>query len=302
MKKILEKITFFNEAKFIRNIEEGWSYDEKYLYLINNRKCIVRVRKSTMESYERKVRIFEELNSVDTAIPQIVFSDYIDGYQIVVLEWLEGKPLLDNISEFSKEEQYQLGLSAGRALRLIHSTNAPSNEILWENRFSSKIERVLNSYVGEYSFEGDHYLIDYIDRHKHLLKGIKSVLQHGDFHMGNMIVNGNEISIIDLDRSDYGCPIEEYNRFYFTSKASKYFALGQVTGYAIDNLEEFFELMKLYLSVNILSTFSWATNFGEAELKTSFYYSKYVLEQYDNLRAKYPKWYQEAKKEQVTFE
>lgn len=46
-----------------------------------------------------------------------------------------------------------------------------------------------------------------------LLNGRTQSYQHGDYHVGNMIISpDNALSIIDFNRSDFGDPWEEFNR------------------------------------------------------------------------------------------
>ncbi|MBQ2891834.1 MAG: phosphotransferase [Bacilli bacterium] len=47
--------------------------------------------------------------------------------------------------------------------------------------------------------------IKYINNNRHLLKGRPNTLQHGDYHIGNIMINKNqELVVIDFDRDDYG--------------------------------------------------------------------------------------------------
>ena len=43
--------------------------------------------------------------------------------------------------------------------------------------------------------------------------------QHGDYHIGNMMIENNKIVIIDFDRYDFGDPWEEFNRIVWCAQA-----------------------------------------------------------------------------------
>ena len=73
--------------------------------------------------------------------------------------------------------------------------------------------------------EGDDQIIAYIEANRHLLKGRPQCFQHGDYHVGNMIISPDgELSIIDFNRNDYGDPWEEFNRIVWSAAVSPPFA------------------------------------------------------------------------------
>ena len=55
--------------------------------------------------------------------------------------WIKGEDAAEEISKFSEEEQYKLGVNAGRYLKEIHSVNAPKSIEDWESRFNRKIDK-----------------------------------------------------------------------------------------------------------------------------------------------------------------
>ena len=74
--------------------------------------------------------------------------------------------------------------------------------------------------------------IEYINNNRHLLKGRPNVFQHGDYHIGSMMMNkNNELVVIDFERDDYGDPWEEFNRLVWSIQISYEFATGIVDGY-----------------------------------------------------------------------
>ena len=63
--------------------------------------------------------------------------------------------------------------------------------------------------------------IEYINNNRHLLKDRANTFQHGDYHIGNMMINkSNELVVIDFDRDDYGDPWEEFNRLVWSIQVS----------------------------------------------------------------------------------
>ena len=117
--------------------------------------------------------------------------------------------------------------------------------------------------------------------------------QHGDYHIGNMMIDRNgQLHVIDFNRNDYGDPWEEFNRIVWCAQKSPLFASGMVNGYFDDNVPmEFWRLLALYISSNTLSSVYWAIPFGQDEVNTMLNQAKEVLSWYDNMRNPVPTWY-----------
>jgi len=277
----------------IEEVTKGWSVDKKYKVEDDSGIFLVRIRQSSEQTMKARREIVEKINSLEVPVPKLVYSKILDNNQIFIFSWLEGEPLEGKINYYSKQDQYQLGLQAGKYLKLIHEIRAPKNTPCWNDVYSTKIDDTLRQYnEGLFSFDDDKLLYDYIISNRHLINGLDNYLQHGDYHIGNMLIDNDEIKIIDLDRCDYGERIEEYNRYYFTSRVSKHFARGQIDGYIKESdKEEFFKLMLLYECVNLFRSFSWAMSYGKKEIETTYSLCKYILSEYNNLTTVYPNWY-----------
>lgn len=139
----------------------------------------------------------------------------------------------------------------------------------------------------------DRLFIDYINHNRHLLKGRPQTYQHGDYHIGNMMIDRNgKLFVIDFNRSDYGDPWEEFNRIVWCAQQSPYFATGMVDGYFEGTIPiEFWKLLALYISSNTLSSIYWAIPFGEDEVKIMQNQAEEVLTWYDGMHCVIPRWY-----------
>ena len=126
-----------------------------------------------------------------------------------------------------------------------------------------------------------------------MLKNRPQVYQHGDYHIGNMMIDrGGQLHVIDFNRNDYGDPWEEFNRIVWCTQKAPLFASGMVNGYFDDNVPmEFWRLLALYISSNTLSSVYWAIPFGQDEVNTMLNQAKEVLSWYDNMRNPVPTWY-----------
>ena len=142
-------------------------------------------------------------------------------------------------------------------------------------------------------YENGQAFIDYINENRHLLKDRPQVYQHGDYHIGNMMIDRNgKLHIIDFNRNDYGDPWEEFNRIVWCAQKAPLFASGMVNGYFDGDVPlEFWKLLALYISSNTLSSVYWAIPFGQDEVDTMLNQAKEVLSWYDNMRNPIPTWY-----------
>ena len=85
---------------------------------------------------------------------------------------------------------YNLGFKAGEVLRKIHQVPSLKNQIPWAERFNYKINRNIKAYEAcGIKFQDADKIINYIDMNRHLLENRQQSFQHGDYHIGNMIVN-----------------------------------------------------------------------------------------------------------------
>ena len=144
--------------------------------------------------------------------------------------------------------------------------------------------------------EGGERFIEYISSHRHLLKNRPQTFQHGDYHIGNMMIgNDGKLFVIDFNRFDFGDPWEEFNRIVWCAQKAPAFARGMLDGYFEGNVPDvFFETLALYISSNALSSVYWAVPFGEKEISVMLDQVKDILSWYDNMNTPVPSWYKKA--------
>lgn len=279
-------------------INKGWSEDKKfYMEAQDGRKFLMRT--SDVNNFDRKKAEFEVMVKLhDLGIPMSTPLDFginEEGNEINSLFlWCEGEEAENVLPGLTDKMQYELGIKAGRILKTIHSIPAPVNQEKWSTRFVRKVESKIIKYLEcSNKYENGNLMIEYIHNNINLLDDRPQSLQHGDYHVGNMIINENhELSVIDFNRYDYGDPWEEFNRVVFSAKASPLFATGQINGYfGKEPPEEFFRLLALYICSNTLASAPWALMFGKEEVKTMNDQAKDVLEWFDNMKSIIPSWY-----------
>lgn len=287
--------------KFIAKepIHKGWSEDSKYCVTTSDgTKYLLRV--SAPELYEKKKRGFAWMKRVAAlGIPMcqpIAFGVWEDGVYSIQ-SWIAGTDAEEAIPPQTDTEQYRFGLAAGQILSKIHSIQAPRAKENWENRFNRKIDNKIKKY-GEcpIQYENGQAFIDYINANRCLLKGRPQVYQHGDYHIGNMMLgNDRKLYIIDFDRDDFGDPWEEFNRIVWSAQKAPCFASGMVDGYFDGYVPlAFWKLLALYISSNTLSSVYWAIPFGQEEIDIMLNQAKEVLTWYDGMKNPIPAWYRKV--------
>jgi aminoglycoside phosphotransferase (APT) family kinase protein len=285
-----------NDWKRISKIEAGWSIDEKYMVEHKDGSRYL-VRLSPIEYHAIKQKEFEILKNISHKnITHPIDCGICNGGKTayLIFHWVEGVEVEPIISKMSALDQYKLGLSSGVLLKEIHGLKIGKQDQTWSERYSKKIERNIKNYLScGYQIEGFSEIINYIRENVALLNNRKQTAQHGDYHIGNMLLTpSNEIAVIDFNRFDIGDPWEEFNRITWSSSESRYFATGQINGYFNGEIPEaFFKLLALYIGSNQLAAIPWAMKFGDDEVATMIAEANKVLEAYDNYKAYMPKWY-----------
>jgi len=279
-------------------ITKGWSVDKKYCATkIDGQKYLLRI--SPIEKYDRKKAQFEMMKLVATLglhmCQPIEFGLCEEGVYSIQ-SWIEGKDAEEILPFLSDNEQYVYGLDAGQILKKIHSVPilAMQVEEEWDIRFNRKMDRNIQMYMEcPVKYENGQVFIDYINANRHLLKNRPQCYQHGDYHIGNMMIDTDgKLQIIDFDRDDYGDPWEEFNRIVWCTIKAPIFATGMVNGYFDNDVPmEFWQLLALYISSNTLSSVPWAIPFGQSEIETMINQAVNVLNWYDNMKNPIPSWY-----------
>ena len=278
-------------------IDKGWSGDRKCCAVTaDGQRYLLRI--SSIDRLERKCREYEKMREVaQLGIPMCLPVEFgtCDEGAYSIQSWIDGEDAEEAIMAMDADVQYRYGLDAGRILAKIHTIPAPENVPDWETRFNAKIDRKIAMYENcELKYEsGGEAFLQYIAENRHLLHGRPQGYQHGDYHIGNMMIDRNGVlTIIDFDRDDFGDPWEEFNRIVWCAQAAPAFASGMVDGYFNGDIPmEFWKLLALYICSNTLSSLPWAIPFGDKEIQVMRNQAAQVLQWYDDMKNVVPAWY-----------
>lgn len=277
-------------------IEKGWSGDRKYcVTTADGDKYLLRI--SPPEKIQRRKQEFDRMSEVAALgipMPEPVEFGICDEGVYTIERFIDGVDAEGYISGLSAEKQYAYGLDAGRILSRLHTIPAPADTPAWEPRFNAKIDRKLAMYEScELKYALDQPFLTYIAENRHLLANRPQTYQHGDYHIGNMMVDKQgELTIIDFDRDDFGDPWEEFNRIVWCAQAAPAFASGMVDGYFAGDVPlDFWKLLALYICSNTLGSLPWAIPFGEGEIQVMRKQANDILLWYHNMTNVVPNWY-----------
>ena len=274
-------------------LTKGWSRDLKFCVTRDDQKLLLRL--SPMYRVGSRMELFTLMQKISKlGIPicePIEIGAFEHAYSLH--SWLNGDDLEDVLLQLTSTEQYVLGLYAGQYLKKIHSLAAPSSLESWGIRFGRKLNTRLQKYhEAGVRFEGDEAIIAYIEQNRQLINDRPQCFQHGDYHVGNMMLVDNELHIIDFDRFDYGDPWEEFNRISWSAQLSPHFATGQIRGYfGGEPPQDFFRLLALYMGSNTLGSIYWALDYDDQQLQVMLKQAADTLAWFDNMQNPVPSWY-----------
>ncbi len=283
----------------IEFIDKGWSADQKYyIETDDDRKLVIRL--ADISQYQKKKAEYQAMEiirklGIDMSEP-IDFGTCADGKMVyILLSWLEGELAEEALPGMDTQKQQNLGITAGKILKRIHSVRAPDGLPDWETRMINKINTKISQYRNcGYMVPNESRLIRFINDNIKYLRNRPQTLQHGDYHPGNFIMTPDErLGIIDFNRTDFGDPWEEFVRLTtFTKAISIPFAIGQINGYFKNRVpEKFFRLTALYSAIDAHFGITWAIPFGRDDIERSLARSQSIFEDYNGFETCVPAWY-----------
>jgi len=294
----MQDIPGFDRFRTIELLLKGWSNDKKYYIETMDGACLL-LRIAEIGEIDKKRAEYEFINQVvGLEIPMskpLEFGICNQGRNVyTLLTWCEGEDAESVLPNLSTSEQYLLGYRAGEILKKIHSMPAPLSQEEWSLRFNRKIDTRIAKYKEcGVRFDGDDKIITYLQQNRSLLENRVQTYQHGDFHVGNLIVSKElQLSVIDFNRPDFGDPWEEFNRIVWSASVSPYFATGQINGYFFGAPpKEFFDYLLFYISANTISSIPWAIPFGKDEVETMKKQAIDILKWFDHTKTTIPSWF-----------
>lgn len=294
IKNLIPNSENFESAK---KLTLGWSDEEKYIVSCSGARVLLRVlKKESFEAQLKAIKSLQKFSQTSKLVPKVLdfglTKDENSGY--ILLEYINGFNAMETISEYTIKEQYEFGVAMGETIKLFHQQSKKEIIESEKNKFLEKVKNFLNYYhenKNQFNFLSDKEPI--INSFLEKVKNRPYVMLHNDFHLGNMILDENKISLIDFNRATYGDYIKEFDGIAWCVKVSKYFAQGIIDAYLFDEDEdEFFAYLKGYINIWQVQMLYFIKDQDDEEKNIVINLIKSV-EQWYNGDGKVPSWYSE---------
>jgi len=279
-----------------RFLDKGWSGDRKYcVETADGSTCLLRI--SPQELYNRRKQEFNRMQEIaklgiHMCLP-VEFGTCEEGVY-AIHTWIDGEDADTAIPRLTEPKQYAYGLEAGQILAKLHTIPVPEGEHDWEGYYTAKTRRKIANYEAcEFHYEHGEAMVQYLKDNEHLLKNRPITYQHGDYHIGNMMIGRDgTLYVIDFEKDDFGDPWEEFNRITWSAQAAPEFARGMIDGYFDGQApQDFWELLAYYICSNSVGSLPWAIAYGQEEVDTMIRQAGEILSWYDNMKQIVPTWY-----------
>jgi len=287
----------------VKEIEKGMSGDRKYYIETNaGKKLLLRITEvSGRETKKKDYDFLLSLNKAGLPVPKAIdFGVCEDGTSVyMLLEWMEGEEAEKVVPNMVKEKQYSIGVKSGQILRGIHENSVICDtEQDWYDRYFEVITPRIEAYKNEgIPFEGAEAILSFIEENKHLLHDRRQCRIHGDYHLGNLIINDKgELFVIDWQTVDFDGSGDPWVDFINIGIEHPAFAAGQIDGYFNNQVPEaFWRIWALYLAVSAITSIVWAKYFAPERLEGILELNRNVVNWYDGMNCVIPSWYREYK-------
>lgn len=292
---MIEKIRKIFPEYQVELLDKGWSMDKKYLMTGSSGKYTLRI--SAMKSLQKQMEEYNtiaSIESVDQMIRPVSYGTVDEMHSYILYSYIEGEDLFDVIGRLDPILQYDLGIQAGIILCGIHEVEKPGYEDV-RTRYNRKITDKIKAYrEGSVKMEKLERYIPFLEENRHILDERPTVLLHGDYHLGNMILRNDKVYIIDFNRYDFGDPYEEFDRMTMNSSFSPQFSKGLLHGYfkGVPPMD-FWWLLKLYAVTNAVGSIPWAQKYSPDSLDFIFKMIDNTLDDYADTSTPIPNWYKE---------
>ena len=296
VKKFIMDRSYLQEG-IIHNVNKGWSANTKYIVQTDSLKYLITVFDS--KHYESKLKQYQTIKTLRSfgvkAADPMEICQYGD-YGIFVTIYIDGQDAEESLCALDEKVQYQIGVEAGKQLLLMHQLEAPQDMTTWYDRKTSKHARYMSAYSdSEVRLKNEKKILTFIDDNIELMRNRPNVFQHDDFHVGNIIINNQQLAgIIDFELMDWGDPLHEFIKVGSISKdASIPFCIGQIHGYLGTKhpTDFFWRLYSLYLAMTAVSTVVWVQKFHPHKINEAMEGVYGMLEDHCYFEHLVPRWY-----------
>ncbi|WP_054847704.1 phosphotransferase [Methanoculleus chikugoensis] len=262
----------------VRSIPKGgFSFERKYLLSCGDAKrYLLRIAPPLSDPgvlpYKlAEFEVIRQLRNYSSLVPGAhAFGTSDDGSLcFMVLDFMEGTDGEAALGGLALQDQYRLGVQAGRELKRLHAMPAPKDLPDWPGAVSAKYARKAAAFDAQSLRPPGGIdrarLSRYIRENISCIHGAGRTFLHGDYHPANLIVrDGRLTGIIDFNRHDWGDPVHDFLKMaFFTRAISIPFSVGQIDGYHEGPVPAlFWKGYAVYCALTIVLDLLWAHDYA----------------------------------------
>ena len=301
LKKIIPNSKNWIDAE---EITFGWSGEQKYKVKTTlGEELLLRIL--SFEQFEKQkdgIEFLSNSSKVLNTVPKIFAQgttlDNTSYY--LLLNYIKGNNGMNQIEKLNKTQQYNIGIKMGKIIKELHAITPQQINKQYNKEFLEKIDKYYAFFTeNKAKFAFLHNTEENLINLKNIVKTRPVVMIHNDFHLGNMIINKNEISLIDFNRATLGDNIKEFDCIAWSATHSEEFATGLLDAYLEnENKEEFFNILRKYISLWELQMLSFIETEDDEERNIVLNLIKYTESWFDKNNI-IPNWYLKNTKKEL---
>ncbi|MDX9690913.1 MAG: aminoglycoside phosphotransferase family protein [Acholeplasmataceae bacterium] len=283
---------FFSQVIDLIPIKSGYSKDRKFKVVTNDYSTFflrVHIGSST-HKIKHEYDLLYDLHRNGLNVSKPILYEIGNECAALVTTWIEGDILANHITKLSIQEQTLLGEKAALLLRYMHYLTNQS-----ENNQSFYIRKIAESTIDFDLPEMKNELNciqEFINNHIQLLYEKPFVIEHSDFHLGNLILC-DSLYLIDFNGSHVGSIYDEFYKLeLFDIEISRHYVKSMINTYfSSDERFTFFKIHRLYLAIACVNALRYGLQKDKVTLNKEIMRVKRILYDYDNFHLTYPLWY-----------
>jgi aminoglycoside phosphotransferase (APT) family kinase protein len=285
-----------SEVLSVSFIDAGYSSDRKFHVVATGGEFVMRLAlTSDLAARRFEFDAVRQLRSLGVRCPEAIRFGCPGETCYGLYSYLPGACATDALPTLSSEQQLTIGLRAGEQLKLIHGSLASPDKVddyeIRGGKFRKHREMLAESGI---TFRGQHLANEFVEANLHLLRDRPTTFRHGDFHPGNLIVDGTELSgVIDFNRADWGDPFDDfYKTAYFGAPVSAMYAIGLVRGYfGGDPPAEFWPIYNVYVGAVLPADIVWCQALYPDQVADAIKRVEWITGSHDFVGGGLPAWW-----------
>ena len=283
----------------IEFLDKGYSADRKYVLRSHGgTDYLLRISDIAEEQVRRaNFELVSRLWAKGIACPHPICFDTDPelGVCFMVLTYLSGDSGEEALPKMGPAQQYAVGHQAGEELAKMHRALAPADPVDdYAIRGDKYVRHQKLVQEAGLSFRGQDRAERYVAAHLDLLRGRPTTFRHGDYHPGNLVVQGDAlVGAVDFNRCDWGDPVDDFYKIaFFGAPLSPDYARGQITGYFGGAPPDgFWPLYNLYVAMVLPADIVWTQQHYPQHLSASLELIEIITSTHDFEDGGAPAWW-----------